>query len=181
MASTTQTNNLHLSQFEESDQPGWQADYNNDMEKIDEGAALKADVEEAFSNVETALENKVSKTSPVRYPIPFDSKIEAVPGYECTYYKTQENVVGVTFFCKRKDGSLMMDSEVIATMPIGYRPVSARYRIASGTSTLGARFFCIVLIKPDGTITALRPSTVAAADFRQVSMGDTYISDSTMG
>lgn len=37
MASTNKTQNLNLSQFVASDKPGWLTDYNNDMQKIDEG------------------------------------------------------------------------------------------------------------------------------------------------
>lgn len=82
MASTNETNNLHLSQFAESDQPGWQVDYNKDMKKIDEGVALKANLASLQTFINDG-ERRVPNTWYCVNPAAAEDARLYKPWYEC--------------------------------------------------------------------------------------------------
>lgn len=55
MASTGQTPNKHLSQFESTDKPSWLGDYNGDMTKIDSAfAAMQAQIDTLTTQLNAA-------------------------------------------------------------------------------------------------------------------------------
>lgn len=113
MTSTHKTNNLHLSQFEESDQPKWLCDYNKDMKKIDEGVALKADVE-------TALEAKANKGPAEKVDLPLDiaGGLVTPSNYRSYYCK---NAFGEVSGVVSVNGNLR-ETTLLATLPEKFRP-----------------------------------------------------------
>lgn len=66
MTATNKTPNYNLSQFEPTDRPTWQGDYNKDMEKIDaaiHGVALSGGLREV--TVSAPLSGKGTSSSPI--------------------------------------------------------------------------------------------------------------------
>lgn len=120
MASIHQTNNLHLSQFESSDQPKWLCDYNKDMKNIDDGVALKAEVEEA-------LEGKADVGRPEVLPLELADGIvtptDSVQGAQSIFYKDAFGRVSVEFDVVREDGKIWPPlATVIGQLPPCFFP-----------------------------------------------------------
>lgn len=59
-------------------------------------------------------------TPPQMYNLPLASQIPSGQSYTNIYYKTQDNIVHVSFCISRNDK--FQKGEVFATLPVGYRP-----------------------------------------------------------
>lgn len=60
MASTNKTTNYNLSQFEGTDKPSWEADYNADMLSIDQNLKSVSDIASGASGDITSLDDRLT-------------------------------------------------------------------------------------------------------------------------
>lgn len=139
---------LGLNQWQHNDKPCME-DFNSDNRRIDE-----------------LLSNKVNKEPPVQIPLPLG---ENFTGSNSSYWKTQEGIVYIFLSGRKTDSSAFIVGDIVATLPIGFRPISTIYRaIVADTYPSGARQIANITITTDGKIYVDRNMNSDMAKFQAI-------------
>lgn len=90
--------------------------------------------------------------SPSKIQLPIESGFTSAV-YDSYFVKTQENLVHVSFCIKKTDGEIQV-GDVVATLPIGYRPTVNVARIVGTDAVLvgGGYSSAEVQVRPNGEI-----------------------------
>lgn len=80
-------------------------------------------------------------TPPQEFDLPLaDGFVHYVPGTKSTYSKSQEGLVVVHFYCKKADGTDIVQNDTIAMLPEGFHP-SANVHIPANVSYDGSSVY----------------------------------------
>ena len=110
--------------------------------------------------ISTALSNKADKTAPTEYDLPLAAGWSNISGCRSKYFKTEDKVV--TVICTIKsENTASSDGTLLATLPVGYRPVSRLKLPVLVVSTTGVISPGYVDINTNGTFMMYRVETNA--------------------
>ena len=97
------------------------------------GTFVTARLGQTFDGEQWEVAEIATRISPERHELPLASDFPEQP-YSNSYYKTQEGIVHLNFCITRGSSTAFTASEVVCTLPIGYRPSSVRMFSVGGDS-----------------------------------------------
>lgn len=114
----------------------------------------KAEVDAFLSDIERALSNKVNVGASISYPLPFAAGIENYASHRSCYSKARdESCLFISISCKKTDGSTFVKDDVIATLPVGFRPTEYNSQIILlDSNPTGNRSIAALSIYTNGNI-----------------------------
>ena len=100
-------------------------------------------------------------TPPQEYDLPLAAGWSARPGSLCTYYKTQEGIVDITFKANHS-GPIPIGTQPLATLPVGFRPRSIVNSVCMDIALSGHAM--ALWVASDGTIYFSAVKEIPASD-----------------